>query len=256
MSNYIYATLLSSVDYITPVILLNKSIRKYCSFPLLVLITNNISEQCIPILKKQNIKYKIINFIEYSKDFQNENKNSYLLNIASKFGVFTLTEYDKVVYLDADAILFESLDELFNYKDGSLIDDGSGNEQGFCGMFVCCPKYHPLDFYIHLVQNLNVMECDVIEKLWKPFYQNPDYRIPHYYFYNITTENMETYCKDNHIHALHFCYKYKPWNYETLQDYFNAFAELNKPFSGQRYLMVEAYFTDYLIPFREELRYD
>ena len=251
---YAYVTLLSSEDYLPAVLILNQNLKDVNSkYPLLVAVTENIFEKVKSYLIKENILYKVIPFIEYSKrtqeNWMRSRGTSYTLNIASKFILFKLYEYDKLVYIDSDILIYKNIDELFNYPDGALYND---NGTPFIGLFVFTPINHKVDYYFALSNVFNIIESDVLEPLFFPFKSNPDYRIPFEYYVNITYQNLDTFNFDA-IKVFHFCYKYKPWKYLTdyayLQDFIKEFPNYSQIYRAR---IVKDYMNKYFSPLLEK----
>jgi alpha-N-acetylglucosamine transferase len=111
---------------------------------LLVAVTDNIISQVKPYLEKENILYRVIPYMEYSKEIKETFANTHILNIASKFALFKFTDYDKLVYIDSDVLIYHNIDELFLYPDGAMYDD---NGNPFIGLFSFIPRNHNADFY-------------------------------------------------------------------------------------------------------------
>lgn len=247
-----YVTLLSSHNYLKAVIALNQNLIDLNSqYSLLVMVTENIAQQVIPYLQKEKILYQVVNYLNYSTITQKRFKDSYILNIASKLNVFLLKEYDKVVYIDADSFFLTNIDELFNYPDGAMYAE-PGCNYGFAGMFVCCPKNHMLEYYIAIIEKFDIWESDLLGALWFPFKTNKDYRIPFQYFVNITLQNLDTYDLTS-IKGIHFCYKYKPWNYNDVSEFLQDFnKEFVKHSNHNRFIYVGYYIQKYLIPIQNK----
>ena len=246
-----FATLLSSEDYIAPVLILNRNLKELKSqYPLLVMVTKNVVDKAEQYLKKENILYKIVDFLEYSEITKQKDAGTYLLNIASKMNVFTLTEYDKVVFIDADSMFFQNIDDLMNYPDGAMYAE-LGHINGFAGLFVCIPKNHNLNYYMTLLHSQYMWESDLLGELWFPFKSNIEYQISTNYFVNITLENLEDW-NIYDIKGIHFCYHYKPWKYNNINEYFQDYYKEFNNISLQRENIVRFYFEYYLNPLRKE----
>lgn len=216
------------------------------------MITDNIFEKVINIINKEGIKYVKVPVIEYPPVTLEAMNNKRLETIASKVNVLGLDQFDKVLYLDADSFFMKNIDELFTFPDGSLYDDGTPN-RGFCGLFVCCPRYHPLNYYIILIRCTSLWESDIIEELWFPFKTNEDYRIPHQYFININQCDFDSlFPLETKLFGLHFCGEYKPWKYNTINDYFNDFYQNRIDHSEVRELLVNWYYTHYVEPLKNQ----
>ncbi len=114
--NYAYVTFVMSGDtYIAPAIVLAESIRKLGSMAdLVVLVTKDVSIEGKEILK---IFYDYVEEVEYI-NFENQEttikENSAHLNMSfTKFRVFNLTQYKKILLVDADTIILKYPDHLF-----------------------------------------------------------------------------------------------------------------------------------------------
>lgn len=244
---YAYVTLLSSVDYLPAILILHQNLKDVQSrYPLLVAVTENIANNVIPYLKNNGILYKIIPFLEYTEQTKQywEPISKTVLNIASKFILFKFYEYDKLVYIDSDIVIYNNIDDLFDYPDGALYDDFG---RPFIGLFVFCPKNHCADYYYTLSRVYHCIESDILEPLFFPFKSNPDYRIPYQYYLNIMNENFANLYYDAKV--IHFCYKFKPWFFTNVQDYKNQllseFPNFTEP---ERFNIVQSYLNQYVLP--------
>lgn len=249
----VYITLLSSNDYILPVLALNQNlIDLHSKYPLMVITTANIDTEILEALTKNHIQYKLVKPINYHKDLTrvvNTWDQKQVINTASKLEIFNV-DYDKAVYLDTDSFFIHNIDNLMDYPDGAMYEE-CGCEGGFSGLFTYIPQNHNFEYYKSLLQNFPILDGDLFANLWFPFKSNPAYRIPTEYFLNITLDNL-----DNHIQTakgFHFCYKYKPWNYNSVEefnkDFYSGLPE--KPYSKVRSAVVETYLERYILPLKK-----
>lgn len=115
-----YVCLLSTDNYLEGVLVLNYNLQQlHSTHDLLCLITDNISDKTKDILNFFNIKYKIVKNLKYDSDQSYTRWNPTF----SKFYVFSLTEYNKVVYLDSDFLILENIDHLFNLDSFTMNSD-------------------------------------------------------------------------------------------------------------------------------------
>ncbi len=233
-------------------LILNRNLRTVQSkYPLLVAVTDNIIDFVKPYLDKENVLYKVIPFMQYSKEVQQSwgGPASHILNIASKFALFKFYEYDKLVYIDSDIVVYKNIDSLFDYPDGAMYDE---HGTPFIGLFVFCPQNHNADYYYALSLMFNVIESVVLEGLFFPAKSNPDYLIPWYYYLNIMTENLDAFLIQD-ISAVHFCNKFKPWKYRNWEQYLYDFS---KEFSWlpntNRKMIIVDYINNHLLPFLQD----
>lgn len=255
--NYAYVTLLCSSDYITPVLALNRNlIELHSKYPLYVIVTEDVDEKTISYLQKEQIHFIRVPVIHYSEETLKQLTDTRLRRIASKINIFTLKNFDKVIYLDADSFFIKNIDELFNYPDGSLYNPESPEYQGrgFCGLFVCIPQNHNFDYYLSLLHSRCMWESDLIEELWFPFKSNEAYRIPFSYFVNFTGQNFEYLSLiQKPIYGIHFCNHLKPWNYTEPEQFIRDFNKHYTPsLDNKRIQAVKFYFTHYLSSLKKD----
>lgn len=210
-----YVTLLSSIDYLPGLLVLNESLRTSGStYPFIVLVPKDIaSEKLKQVLREKQFIIKIIERINYNSQINNNYKNQTVLNTASKIEIFSLTEWEKLVYIDIDTLICKNIDELFNYPDGSMIKYTT-DDQGFSGLFVFKPRNHDYSLYYYLITTYYGFDGDILGKLWYPVKSNPAYQIPDYYLH--TPKQFS-----NKTKVVHFVNQPKPWeNYNNNDDIF------------------------------------
>lgn len=174
-----WVTLLSSTDYLMAVLVLNQSLNNVKSqYPLLVVITEEIcTSEIVHIFNLENILYYKVSSLQYKNPPFAQVKPS-IINTASKIQIFSLPFEEKFIFLDADVLIQENIDELFDYPIGSAlyIEELSSV---LSGLFVFTPNSHEYDIYSFLVQNKpHFLDGDIIQTLWFSYKDNLDYRIP------------------------------------------------------------------------------
>lgn len=206
-----YITLLSTENYLEGVLVLAVSLRQaHSQYPLIVAITENLSKNdyVIQSLKKFNCLIEILPLLEYSNVVKKDYENHSVLNTASKIGIFRLTNWDKLVYIDADVMVIKNLDFVFNFPDGSMLYTPlSIPKFGTTSLFVFEPKNHQeVEFLEHLICYANCFDGDLLGKLWFHVPQDPRYQIPF--------ETLKDYSfpfDDTNVCAIHFVNQPKPW---------------------------------------------
>lgn len=189
-----YITLLSSIDYLEAVLVLNSSLQKVKSkYKLVVACTPNVysNEKIIDILQKEDIIIEKIPWFEYNEQtkigLSRYNIKS-IYNVGAKVEIFGLNHYDKLIYLDADSFVVKNIDNLFKKKDGStLIDSGAC----FCALFVFIPRNHPLEQYKTIMTYENCNDGSLMELLWWQVKDNKEYHIDNRYFYISSSAKQE-----------------------------------------------------------------
>lgn len=112
-NKYAWTTLLTTVDYLPGVLLLNASLKRVASkYPLVIIISDTIAEEVIPDLEAKNCLYYVV------PDLQRMYNGEHLFSIdmLMKFYSFELTDYKKVCYLDGDILILKNCDFVFNYR--------------------------------------------------------------------------------------------------------------------------------------------
>ena len=113
MEKYAYITLATNEEYLNMAKYLQASLRMVKSkYPLIVMITNNL-------INNLNLEYfddfKLIPFYQFNK-IQNSKKR--YLNTINKFYAYNYTEYEKLMFLDADVFILSNLDHCFEASKG------------------------------------------------------------------------------------------------------------------------------------------
>ena len=118
--NYSYVTLLTNDSYSYGIILLVESMRQVkTKYPLHVLVTDKVSTAVLELLDQLKVKHTLVDTITISEEIHNYNysiKKDYAINWKNcwtKFHIFKMTQYDKIVFLDADIMLLKNIDHLF-----------------------------------------------------------------------------------------------------------------------------------------------
>eukprot|EP00871_Galdieria_phlegrea_P004079 jgi/Galph1/4672/GphlegSOOS_G3399.1 len=115
LSKHAYVTLLYGSSYLLPVRVMMHSLNKNSpdNAHRLVLVTSDVSEVAIAQLHREGIETRYVSSVanpytkgpKYSKRFD---------EVLAKLVIFNLTEYESVVYIDADSLVFGPLNELFH----------------------------------------------------------------------------------------------------------------------------------------------
>ncbi|KAI8094768.1 nucleotide-diphospho-sugar transferase [Thamnidium elegans] len=135
----------------------------------------------------------------------------------SKLSLWNLTQYEKVVFLDADTMVINSIDELFEYPQFSAVVDIGGVVN--TGVFVAEPN---TDTYHAIMRTYETA----------PSYNRGDQGFLNYYFnqsvnllpgnYNLMVKFTHfsslaaSFISKNTVKVLHFTSETKPWNFYFL----------------------------------------
>lgn len=128
MSNFTYATLLSTNSYVPGVKVLYRSLHKYgkTKFPFICVCSQNIEKQYIEELENDGIHCVCLNHsaldgISISGQLESFKHWNYTFD---KLLLWEMTEYDKIIFLDSDMIVMEPIDELFEKNAMSAVQAG------------------------------------------------------------------------------------------------------------------------------------
>lgn len=110
--NYAFVTLVMINDiYIPAALVLADSLRKYkTNAELVVMVTPDISEEGKKQLK---LLFDRVVDVDYLK-VQSARKFEYLSYVCTKFHFLNMTQYKKIVFLDADSLVTTNIDDLFS----------------------------------------------------------------------------------------------------------------------------------------------
>ncbi|KAL9660509.1 hypothetical protein QQ045_025324 [Rhodiola kirilowii] len=131
-----YATVLHSTEsYVCGAITLAQTLLQTgTTRDLIILIDNSISQPTRAALVKSGWQIRVIKRIRNPR----AEKNSYNEYNYSKFRLWQLTDYDKVIFIDSDIIVLRSLDLLFHFPQMSAV--GNDNSIFNSGIMVLEPS--------------------------------------------------------------------------------------------------------------------
>ena len=155
---YAYTSLLASDDYLYGVIGLYLSLQQVNSeYPFHLIVTDNISQACLDVLDELEMLYTIVPRVDFICDYDN-----YLITL-NKFHIYSLKQYDKVCFIDADALVKDNIDAVFKYTaPGFIVFDGNF----LSGVLVLV---NPADYdFEYFVKNHRIEPTD--ESIWCHIY--------------------------------------------------------------------------------------
>ena len=225
MEKYAYATLLSSNGYIAGIIGLKYSLEKSkCKYPLVVIVTDDISQKNIDFLEQQGVIVKLVK----KQLFENTDSNKTCIN---KIYAFGLSEWEKILFLDADCIVIHNIDFLFNYKPpifSIALDVETSYKRGYIwgGAFLIEPSVETEEYLFSIAQNYLT-----IEEILNDYFQNFDFWIFNANFliihdYNQTSKYWREYklydmnkIKEFIDNSTFMLFKNAPWIYKNILPY-------------------------------------
>lgn len=115
-----YISVLSTNEYLPGALVLDKCLKlTKTKYPLSILTTPNIEEIAISILEKSNI-----NIIKTNNLFLENHEIDKWYYTFSKLNIFSLTQFEKIVFIDLDTVVTENIDDLFEKKHFSSVNSG------------------------------------------------------------------------------------------------------------------------------------
>ena len=234
MNKYSYVTLLTNDSYVYGVALLVESMARVNTYyPLHVLINDEVSAASIEILNQLGVTYELVPTIptppdiyQHNLDFE-PNTAATWRNCWTKFYIFNLTQFDKIVFLDADVMVLKNLDHLFNCPhmtsclDGDYFNLWPDWDHFNTGCLVIEPSQKLFDDIFNFANNLKEPEL--------PKYMIADQEVLNLYFKDWPTQThlrlnkyydiFPPYIQENQIediekkcYFLHFVGR-KPWTF-------------------------------------------
>lgn len=246
--NNSFLTALSTDSYLDGVLTLHESLKAtHSKYPFIVMIPEGLADNTTRSLEKSNIRYiKVKNDIKVD-DKMNTESVIHWSNTFFKLKIVTLTEFDKIVYLDCDMIVLQNIDELFDLPAMTAVAAGRnfpGNEDWDrlnSGLMVILPEKGLSD---QLISNIDktieertklgygVGDQDVFNTYYADWRTNETLHLSEQY--NMFYEYIDHYLKQGtmkykDIKVVHFIGSLKPWNYEKsypVNLFFHSFIRL------------------------------
>ena len=219
-----YVTVISTDEYLPGVLALAARIKKLCRYPLLVIASRNLSEVVYAKMRGHNIPYVAVDDIDVSDGLLRATREdawfAHWAKSLLKLRIFELTEYEKIVYIDSDIMLIDSVDEVFELPDMSATIGGKsypGNEHLVdlnSGFLVVVPREGLSDRLSALIPEVAAKkhvfsDQDVMQAYFSGWKQNVELLLPG--GYNVWFSHYQFYLKNEFVKAVHFIGIKKPW---------------------------------------------
>lgn len=186
-----FITYLSSDDYMLGVLSLHKSWQRAKSkYDFHCIVSNVIHEEVIDKLKSNGVKIIKFNQIKIPENLIIYNKNycytnyEVLKNYYNKLVVFGLDKFEKIIYMDADMIMIDNIDELFDKPHMSAVLNHQENGIYYfnSGIMIIEPSR---ELFIDMLKSLNEMnEKQMYDSANKDHHCLWDQDFLNYYFKN------------------------------------------------------------------------
>ena len=233
---YSYVSILTTDSYTFGALALWKSLMDtQPKYPFHLLITPNLSKDTMDLLETSKIKLIKINPI---KNPILDDPNDRRFYNYSKLNMWSLTQFEKIVYLDADMIVLHNIDELFEKKNmsstnsGGWLPDKKDWKEMNSGMIVLEPS---ASLFEHMKSQVGLIEKEqgkgdqaFLHQYYHDWHEKKDLHLPHiynifdihlkgykkhfgYYFdTNIQTDNKNY--DEKRVKIVHYIGQKKPWH--------------------------------------------
>ena len=252
IKNYSYVTLLTNDSYSYGIILLTESLKKVkAKYPLHVLVTPNVSKAILKLLDQLDLTYEITDIIPTPDVLYERNKkiqstfSSTWKYCWTKFKIFNLTQFSKIVFLDADIMINKNIDHLFTKRhmtaalDGEYFNIWPGNDHFNSGCLIIEPNEEEYNKILDFANNLDidslpqqvVADQEILNLYYKDWPEKKELHLDKYYniFAPYTQEDQIEELKEK-SYFIHFIGR-KPWVFwiknpkEVYSEYFYEIAK-------------------------------
>ena len=213
----VYATLVASDDYAPGALVLAQSLQLVSSqYPLVCLCTPNLAQSTIDRLQAAAFALHFVPALDSYDPYHLGLLGRPELGITlTKLHLWTLVEYSRIVYLDADVLIRANIDHLFDRQEDFLASPDCGWPDCFnSGLFVFTPSLTHHENLLRLLHTSGSFDGGDQGLL-------NDY-FPHWtrlsFTYNVTPTAFYSYlpayeARKTDIKAIHFIGSNKPWNW-------------------------------------------
>jgi len=230
-----YVTAISTDSYLPGALALDKNIRDICGYPLIVLVPPDLSPESYDKMRRRNINFVIARHIQVPKEILRATEEhiwfAHWAKSLFKLRIFDLTDYDKIVFVDCDMMLMESVDDAFDLPHMSATIGGKSYPGGehwvdfSSGFMVIQPQEGLSDSIAELIPQVAKEkpifgDQDVMQAYFKDWPQKKELLIPE--AYNVWYPHYQFYARKAPVKGVHFLGKKKPWmmsNYDILKEY-------------------------------------
>ncbi len=228
VNNYSFVSILTTDDYLEGILVLKHSLTKTKpKYPFVLLVTPNVSQKVLDSLLSHQINYITIEGIENPVSVADPNLKRWNFTY-SKLNLFGLKQFEKIVYLDADMLILQNIDDLFEKPHMSAVDMGEKLPELATwnrlnsGLLVIEPSVETYNDMIHKIGKIEKVDSPGDEDFLQAYY--PDwanqkqlhldsgYNIFSYYwkrYYQLYGYNFSSGRKP--IKIVHYIGENKPW---------------------------------------------
>jgi len=218
---YAYVTMITSDSFMPGLQCMVYSLQKTgTKIPICVLVTCQVSKITQLQIKSLGVKLVVV------KPIGNPNTNSHVPGWVNsgytKLHIWNLTEFDKVVYVDADTIVLQGIDELFKRPTPAAAPDTFPPDKFNAGVMVICPskaRFDDMQTKIAVLPSYDTGDTGFLNSYFKDWYTMPaGHRLPFGYnalrtMFWLTAPRTRGYWDAvKPLKIIHYCSSPKPWD--------------------------------------------
>lgn len=211
-----FVTLVTSEPYVAGALVLGASLKRVeTTKRMICMVTQGISTAQLSQF------FEIINVEEIASTDHDNLKllgRPELEKTLTKLNVWKL-ELDKVVFMDADMLVLNNIDNLFEYPELSAAPDVGWPDCFNSGLFVCVPSISRFNSIMEMADEGTFDGGDqgVLNSYFKDWSKKSENRIP--FVYNMCFSSVYTYLPaylqfQSEIQVVHFLGPIKPWSFQ------------------------------------------
>ncbi|ODQ78723.1 glycosyltransferase family 8 protein [Babjeviella inositovora NRRL Y-12698] len=221
-----YVTILTSDNYLPGALVLARSLRELGTTKKLVVLTTDLSDASTRFLGEVYDELIEVETLESSLFEQlHELNRPELFRTYTKIALWKLTQFSKIVYLDADLLPVQNIDELFDIELSPETKIAAAPDSGWpdifnSGLFVTLPDLSVYSGLIDLSEEPNASFDGADQGLFNEYFHSGEntpnrwHRLP--FIYNVTPSSGYQYSPaykrfQKDIKAVHFIGVNKPW---------------------------------------------
>ena len=233
---YSFITYLGTDNFLPGILTLNASLKKYNkTYDLVVLVSDLVSDRIVSLLDSKKLKYKLIEQIKNPQELGSDERN--FKYMYTKLRIFEMFEFDKVVYLDADMLVCNNIEELFSHPHlsaviaGGLHPSNSSWHELNAGLLVIEPDKALFENLYSLIAHLpsnDGSDQGFLHTFYRDWPSNKKLQLDHRF--NVPAVYIDEYSSLHHykfsykrrslttnIAVIHYWGRYKPWDINIRQ---------------------------------------
>lgn len=221
MADHAFVTLATNDSYGKGALVLGSSLRKNTSKKLAVLITPQVSDSMRKVLDKVYDDVQVVDVLDSEDSAHLALMERPELGVTlTKLHCWTLTKYTKCVFMDADTMVLQNIDDLFEREELSAAPDPGWPDCFNSGVFVFRPSIETHNQLLQLASEKGSFDGGD-QGLLNTFFNTwatKDIQTHLPFIYNLSSISIYSYLPafkafGANAKVVHFLGKVKPWNY-------------------------------------------